>query len=255
MSILKNSRASTAYIIIGVLFVLLIPLFGLLGSIFGSLLMVFCINKILINTRLTKNIKIAYGVLFVIAGILLAFITSVIIGIILHNSINHSSQYTSVPAISTTILQNASSSTSTSTISVYSNQELGISVLSYPTDWSPVNANNEITFVSPDKQRIVDCTQYQLQGAGKTLTDWENLVENPPTQQGSNSMTNIQIKNLNGNNWLLSDIPSKYTKVALYVTGKYNNTQYYQCVLNSNESSYAVDSNVFNSIIGSIKFQ
>ena len=142
---------------------------------------------------------------------------------------------------------------------------IGVVSSIYPSDWVMTqDANNyKVSFLSSQKTASV-VEQLIVLPVGQTvsldtfLSQFKNEVD---ANSGKFQQIDSQVKTINGNSWLvfsgmlqLNNL-STYIRIAIYVTGKYDNRQYYQFELQSTDKdTLTADAPIQDTMIASTHF-
>lgn len=229
-----------------------------IGGAMGGAFIAFGLNKVIQNQNYSINKKFLYSILYIIGGIVMALIIITGISFVLRYYFPTIGQKSNIEA-TYQIPPNFSD---------YKNENMGISSFAYPIGWNVKEGKKDeyaVNFQAPDRVANVTANLLVLD-VGQTLdykTFTTNLVEQAKTETSiSFQKTEEAVKTINGKDWLIynsmvgvkSTNSTYYNRTALFVTGKNNDRQYFQFLLESDGNHFAEDSKIFDKMIESLRF-
>ncbi len=229
-----------------------------IGGAIGGIFIAFGLNRVIRNPNYTKNNKVLYSIFYSIGGIAISFFIALVLTLALRYffpTIGQKSNIESTYQIP-------------SDFSIYKNDNMEISSLAYPTGWTVKEGKKDeytVNFQSPDRIANVTVNLFML-NEGQTLdykTYTAGLVEQVKAESSiSFEKIEEEIKNINGKDWLIynsilgikSNNAFYSNRTALLVTGKYNNRQYFQILMESDKDHFIDDAKILDKIIESLRF-
>lgn len=229
-----------------------------IGGAIGGVFIAIGLNRVIRNPNYPKNKKILYSLLYTIGGIVMALVIATGLTFVLRYYFPTIGQKSNIE----------STYKVPSNFSSYKNENMEISSLAYPTGWTIAEGKKDeyqVNFQAPDKIANITVNLTALD-AGQTLdykTYTSGLAEQAKAEPSIGfEKTGEEIKNINGKDWLIYDsiISVKsankvyYNRTAMLLTGKYNNRQYFQFLMESDKDHFAEDSTTLNKVIESFRF-
>lgn len=222
-----------------------------IGGAIGGAFIAFGLNKVITNPNYPKSKKILYSILYTIGGVAMALIiaTGLAFALVYYfPTIGQKSNIESTYQVP-------------SNFSTYKNTNMEISSLAYPTGWKVTEENKDeyaVSFESPNGTTAVT-VNLLLSDEGQTLdykTYTTKLTELAKAEPSITfEKTGEEIKSINGKDWLIynSIVGIKNTvyqnRTAILVTGKYDNRQYFQFLMESDKDNFVEDSKILDKMI------